>query len=131
MFKHSFFKYVFLILAAYIWRTFAKHPHQIGAGALAFASYFAHSGLHRVQTIGSTCCGNWRHARISGLECSFAVAQTMSWHAFAVSSAMALETILGRTSTEGVDVTYMEHELRLLNLYSFTANHSPRSWRQA
>jgi hypothetical protein len=95
MFKHPFFKHVFLFLVAYIWRTFANHPHRIGAGTLAFAGYFAHSGLHQVQTIGSTCYGTWRHGRVDGLECSFAVVQTMTWHAFAVSSAMFLEQTLG------------------------------------
>lgn len=85
MFAYSFVKWALVLIAPLVRETNANYSFQIGGGAIAVTGYFAASGVYEAQAIKQACYGNWRHANVNGLECSFAVAQTMAWHTFVIS----------------------------------------------
>ncbi|KAF2218154.1 hypothetical protein BDZ85DRAFT_253795 [Elsinoe ampelina] len=62
--------------------------HYVG-GTMVMTGYFTTRGVYQFQEINRRCYGDWRHARVGGLHCSYAVAQQVGWHAFAGSVGVA------------------------------------------
>ena len=89
MFPYSFVKWALILVAALIRETKVDYAYQIGGGTMAVTGYFAHRGVYEVQAIKKACYGNWRHARVEGLECPFALARTMAWHSFMIAVGVA------------------------------------------
>lgn len=95
MYKYSYVKWaVIVLLSAHTIQYYVEFSPQIGGGTMALTGFFAHTGVHQIQAINNTCNGNWRPGRVNGLECSFALAQTVAWHVFATLLGIASQELL-------------------------------------
>lgn len=106
-----------VFLVAYVRQSYINYTFQIGGATIAATGYFAHAGIHQAQAIKNTCHGNWRHAKVNGLECSFALSQTMAWHTFVITLGAAggtvAETYVAKAQrlSQQIPQQHMQHEM--------------------
>lgn len=85
-------KWTVVPILTLIQATSVDYPLQTAGGTIAVTGYLASRGVYDARIIKEACRGNWRHAKVNGLECSFALAQTVAWHTFASTLGVAAGT---------------------------------------
>ena len=85
----SLVDHTLVLIVTLIQATSVDYLLQSAGGTIAVTGYSAAGGIHDARTVKEACHKNWTHARVDGLECFFAVAQTAAWHTFALTLGLA------------------------------------------